>query len=145
MTCFELESFLYCKLKPLASEVKMGNTDFPIPVSFFYGDNDWVYNIEGETGGKTIVECNASDQSRFHIVPHAGHNLHMDNPMGFSNCIINDIFGEDLPTHFEPQEFDDFQQEFLDNVDTLTRQETQNLTEKDINAFEANSEGSESD
>ena len=27
---------------PLEASDKLGNTDFPIPVSFIYGENDWV-------------------------------------------------------------------------------------------------------
>ena len=36
---------LVCKL-PLEAENKLGNPNFPIPVSFIYGDDDWVANFE---------------------------------------------------------------------------------------------------
>ena len=38
---------LVCHL-PLESVEKLADPNFPIPVSFIYGDNDWVTNIEGE-------------------------------------------------------------------------------------------------
>jgi hypothetical protein len=27
---------------PLGAENKLGKADFPVPISFFYGDDDWV-------------------------------------------------------------------------------------------------------
>jgi len=38
---------LVCHL-PLESVEKLADPNFPIPVSFIYGDNDWVTNIEEE-------------------------------------------------------------------------------------------------
>lgn len=31
---------------PLGTPDKLGNPDFPVPISFFYGDEDWVANVD---------------------------------------------------------------------------------------------------
>ena len=72
------------------------NKDTPFPVSFIYGDSDWVNNMESGAG-KIIVDANQNPESKFHIVPKAGHNLHMDNPREFAQTLINDVFGEGQP------------------------------------------------
>jgi hypothetical protein len=37
--CFELGMFA---VNPLEIETKLGNNELPFPVSFFYGDRDWM-------------------------------------------------------------------------------------------------------
>jgi hypothetical protein len=36
--CFELGMFA---VNPLEAETRLGNPEYPIAVSFFYGDRDW--------------------------------------------------------------------------------------------------------
>jgi len=43
---------------PLGTEEKLANPDFPIPISFIYGDNDWVYHFVDQDYAKTCVEAN---------------------------------------------------------------------------------------
>jgi hypothetical protein len=31
---------------PLGTKDKLGNPEFPVPISFFYGDEDWVVNVD---------------------------------------------------------------------------------------------------
>ena len=40
----------------------------------------------------------------------------MDNPKAFANCIINDVFGENLEVDGPNEEETDYQNEFLDEV-----------------------------
>lgn len=95
MVCFELG--LYSKVVPLAHEDRLGNKDFPIPVSFFYGDKDWVRSVEMDAG-KAVVEVSQHAESKYHLVTNSDHNMHMDNPLDFSNLIINDVIaGSNLP------------------------------------------------
>lgn len=122
MICFDI--MLYCRYPPLANPERMASKEFPIPVSFIYGDADWVLSLEGDAG-KNVVEANQSDESRYHIVAHSDHNMHMDNPVEFANIIINDIFVDaNMPLGNEPQELDaDYISEFLENVDTMAQQQ----------------------
>lgn len=39
---------------PLEQENKLGNPDFSVPISFFYGDKDWT----DKNAGKRIIEKN---------------------------------------------------------------------------------------
>jgi hypothetical protein len=41
----DLHAFL-----PLGHESKLGSQDFSVPVSFFYGENDWVLFVEENAG-----------------------------------------------------------------------------------------------
>lgn len=70
---------------------RLANPNFPIPVSFIYGDRDWVVLVD-RNGGKNVVEVNPHESSRYHVIQNSDHNMHMDNPLGFANTIINDIF-----------------------------------------------------
>ena len=43
--------------------------------------------------------------SKYHVCPHADHNMHMDNPLAFANIIINDLIpGAALPV-LSPAEY----------------------------------------
>jgi hypothetical protein len=35
---------------PLGVPSKLGSESFPVPVSFFYGENDWVLFVEKDAG-----------------------------------------------------------------------------------------------
>jgi len=49
--CFELGMFA---VNPLEHETRLGNPEFPVPVSFYYGDIDWM----DVNGGRRVVERN---------------------------------------------------------------------------------------
>ena len=95
---------LVCKL-PLEDTSKLANPNLPFAVSFIYGDNDWVAGFE-QDAPKRVVEAQLTgpNAARSHnlICPGAGHNLHMDNPIGISNMIINEFLQLNLPVT-EPQ------------------------------------------
>lgn len=42
--CFEMGMYAHNYLE---SENRLGNPDLPIPISFFYGDRDWMYDSAG--------------------------------------------------------------------------------------------------
>ena len=44
---------------PLGTEEKLSNPDFPIPISFIYGDQDWVYNFVDGDYAKNCVQANS--------------------------------------------------------------------------------------
>jgi pimeloyl-ACP methyl ester carboxylesterase len=70
--------------------------DFPLAISFIYGDDDWVKLIEGDTP-HIICATNKFKNSKSHTLPTSDHNLHMDNPGALAQCIINDVFGTNEP------------------------------------------------
>lgn len=80
---------------PLETEDRLANPDFPIPVSFFYGDRDWM----DCRGGQRVVEKNRfynaedpeSGLSQVHIVSDSDHHMYLDNPQEFATRIIIDL------------------------------------------------------
>ena len=47
--CFRVGMYAW---NPLETTNRLGNPDFPLPVSFFYGDRDWM----DVNGGRRVVE-----------------------------------------------------------------------------------------
>ena len=87
---------------PLATPEKFLDPDFPLAVSFIYGDDDWVLRLEGDTPD-IICNTNKFESSKSYVVPTSDHNLHMDNPKALAQCIINDVFGLDEPLLENPK------------------------------------------
>ena len=50
-TCFEFGMYAW---NPLEDKERLGNPNFPLAISFFYGDDDWMY----DGGGQRIVNKN---------------------------------------------------------------------------------------
>lgn len=100
MICFELG--FYSRIQPLGHPDKLSAANFP--VSFFYGDSDWVRRVDMDAGRKVIDAC-THQESRYHLVTNSDHNMQMDNPLEFANLIINDIFPDaNMPIGFAPEE-----------------------------------------
>ena len=85
---------------------KVCDKDYPLPLSFIYGDHDWVQGIEGDIADEimSVNQFYKEDSnefglmlSRVHIVPTSDHNMHTDNPTALANTIINDIYDRKLP------------------------------------------------
>jgi len=115
---------LYPKLS-LGHPDRLMNPELPFPVSFIYGDRDWVRMIDDDAG-RTICETNKHPSSKYHLVHTSDHNMHMDNPESFANIIINDVFQEqNLPEQVEidPQSQIDFGNEFLEDIDEMSQHE----------------------
>jgi pimeloyl-ACP methyl ester carboxylesterase len=91
---------------PLGTSDKLASEKFQLPISFVYGDNDWVHDLEGDIS-ETILKKNkfTSDKngvlsSRIHFVPTSDHAMHMENPEGLANTLINDVY--DLGLSIKP-------------------------------------------
>ena len=97
---------------PLGTSRKLANKNFDVPISFIYGDNDWVLDIEEDIAdivtlsnkfaGKTDEE-EGLQISKVHIVPTSDHNMHMDNPKALANILINDIYNLGLEVASNPK------------------------------------------
>lgn len=73
----------------------MASNKFPIPISFIYGDQDWVLEVDEDAGQKCVFEnqkLHGKDKSRYHTCSMAGHNMHMDNPDELVQIIANDVY-----------------------------------------------------
>jgi pimeloyl-ACP methyl ester carboxylesterase len=77
---------LYAK-HPLEEDDRLGK--LPIPVSFFYGDRDWVVR----EGGETVVSKNyyCGRYSHVYIISDSDHHMYFDNPEEFANKILYDL------------------------------------------------------
>ncbi|KAJ2001442.1 hypothetical protein H4R26_004131 [Coemansia thaxteri] len=59
-----------------------------MPTIFMYGSHDWV----DHAGGQEVIRRLAGRVvSRLHRVPHAGHNLHLENPSDFNRLLIAEM------------------------------------------------------
>lgn len=87
-SCFELGMFA---VNPLETETRLGKPEFPIAISFFFGDRDWT----DVSAGERVVAKNQffKTSSRIHIVSNSDHHMYMDNPPEFAQYIIDDIEG----------------------------------------------------
>lgn len=72
---------------PLELDDRLGGV--PIPVSFFYGDRDWMK----KEGGEAVVAKNPyrGTQSHVHIVKESDHHMYWDNPEDFAEKILLDL------------------------------------------------------
>ena len=68
---------------PLGTKKKLKNPEFPIPVSFIMGDNDWVRFCD-EDKGQECVEARVANhddavpkhmKGNYHFCPSSGHNM----------------------------------------------------------------------
>ncbi|WVQ75218.1 hypothetical protein IAR50_004830 [Cryptococcus sp. DSM 104548] len=59
-----------------------------VPVTFMYGDNDWM-DVQGGYDSKKALAEAGNDKCDVHVVPKAGHHLYLDNPE-VSNRILRE-------------------------------------------------------
>lgn len=73
--------------KPLERDDRLGS--LPIPVSFFYGAQDWIKR----SGGDNVVGKNAfrDTLSFVHIVEESDHHMYWDNPDEIARLILYDL------------------------------------------------------
>ncbi|WVR08294.1 hypothetical protein IAU60_005343 [Kwoniella sp. DSM 27419] len=57
------------------------------PVTFMYGDNDWM-DVEGGRDSVKALKEAGNDSASCHVVPKAGHHLYLDNPE-FTNKLLD--------------------------------------------------------
>ncbi|TNV79164.1 hypothetical protein FGO68_gene16455 [Halteria grandinella] len=90
--CFQLGLYAH---HPLEDPTRLGNEDFPIPITFYYGDRDWM----DYRAGQRVVERSKfynkdapeTGLSQVFIIPDSDHHLYMDNPRGFAELLIFDV------------------------------------------------------
>lgn len=84
--CFHVGMFA---INFLEAEERLGNPDLNLPISFFYGDSDWM----DEKAGRRIVAKNmyADALSHVYVVNSSDHHMYIDNPEEFARLIIHDI------------------------------------------------------
>ena len=61
--------------------------------SFIRGDISFIQRIDDEYS-RNVVDKKGG---KYYVIKDSDHNLQMDNPVAFANCIINDLLGLDLP------------------------------------------------
>ena len=84
--CFRLGMFAE---NPLETEDRLGNPNLPIPVSFFYGDVDW---MDRKGGDRTVARNKfANNLSSVYIINGSDHHMYLDNPEEFVQSLIHDI------------------------------------------------------
>ena len=85
---------------------KLADENYPLPVSFIYGSNDWLQMFEGEIADEIMRLNKFHDKeaktqglkfSNVHVVPTSDHNMHTDNAVALENTILNDIYNLNLP------------------------------------------------
>ncbi len=76
-------------INPLEDESRLGNPDLALPISFFYGDIDWM----DYRGGERVMSKNAFHRSlsNMYIIENSDHHMYLDNPEEFAERIIRDI------------------------------------------------------
>lgn len=79
--CFQLGLYAH---HPLEDAERLGNPELPIPVSFFYGDRDW---MDYRAGERVVVknrfhagQSPEQSLSQVYIVTDSDHHLYLDNP-----------------------------------------------------------------
>jgi len=68
----------------------LADPEYPVSISFMYGDVDWV----DSSGSEVVVKANKffkTGNSQLHIIKDAGHQMHMDNPDMLVERITGDI------------------------------------------------------
>jgi pimeloyl-ACP methyl ester carboxylesterase len=80
------DQYLFAKL-PLQDDHKLGG--FKKPVSFIYGDRDWML----KNGAEVVLDKNPhkNKYSHLHIVENSDHHLYFDNPEGLTKAILKDL------------------------------------------------------
>ncbi|CDW84782.1 UNKNOWN [Stylonychia lemnae] len=84
--CFHLGMYA---INPLEAEERLGNKNLNLPMSFWYGDRDW---MDVEPGQKIVENSKYGSKLNFvYVVNDSDHHMYMDNPEEFARQIIYDI------------------------------------------------------
>ena len=79
---------------PLGTKDKLANPEFPIGVSFIYGQGDWMRLCDDDFGKICIDAQDPEKGGKMYICPNSGHNLQTDNPVGLANLLAHDLLGK---------------------------------------------------
>jgi hypothetical protein len=74
---------------PLEHITRLGNPNLPFPISFIYGEVDWMDN----QGAERAITVNRSfgKLCRIYYVAGSDHNMYIDNPKGTIKVILKDV------------------------------------------------------
>jgi cardiolipin-specific phospholipase len=61
-----------------------------IPVTFVYGDNDWMDPSGGYKSVENLREA-GNGQGRMYIVPRSGHHVYLDNPKAVNDLLVKEL------------------------------------------------------
>jgi len=76
----------------LNSKDKLAQPDFPVPISFMYGDVDWM----DSSGSEAVVRANkhfSKGECQLYVVSDSSHHVNMDNPEEFIERLTEDFLG----------------------------------------------------
>lgn len=90
MAVFNLFEVSLAAKCPLAVPERLANPELNLPISFIYGELDWMYKIDGE-GSETILAKNKFKSSRVQMIPESNHSPHLENEEATVNAILNDL------------------------------------------------------
>lgn len=62
-----------------------------VPVTFLYGDNDWM-DVEGGYASQKVLAKAGNRNVGVHVIPGAGHHLYLDNPTVTNRILDEAIF-----------------------------------------------------
>lgn len=77
---------------PLSEVDRLSNPELNFPISFAYGDKDFL----GTKGAEIICNSNkyrTTGESQIFIIPNSGHPIHTDNPEALVRAIKGAFFG----------------------------------------------------
>jgi cardiolipin-specific phospholipase len=61
-----------------------------IPVTFVYGDNDWMDPSGGSESVENLRKA-GNGQGRMYIIPHSGHHVYLDNPKAVNDLLVKEL------------------------------------------------------
>lgn len=77
-------------INPLEADNRLSSPELNLPISFFYGDRDWM----DHKAGRRVIEKNRYSESKLSVVytvHDSDHHMYFDNPEDFARLIIMDI------------------------------------------------------
>ena len=77
---------------PLNKPSTLACSNFPLPISFIFGQHDWV----SSEGSQDVILANRyrqTGESQLHVVPKSNHDLMSDNPTELARVLIGDLQG----------------------------------------------------
>ncbi len=75
---------------PLEAEDRLSSC--PLPISFFYGAQDWIKRAGGDVViAKNPVCIERPNECKVHIIPNSDHHMYWDNPKEFAKAILDDL------------------------------------------------------
>ena len=61
-----------------------------IPVTFIYGDHDWM-SLDGGRDAVENMRRAGNPDGRWHVIKNAGHHLYLDNPQEVNALLLKEL------------------------------------------------------